>query len=228
MKEWQWNEFQQVGTDYTNVAEVAAYDQRMREMRDVDGENRYIESQLALPQTGAKVLEIGTGTGAFARYIATKAEKVYAADVSKIMLDYAKQQAVKANLTNIEFLHAGFLSFNLPDASVNAVVSGLALHHLPDAWKMMALERIAAVLKPGGRLQLLDVAFDWQPGQSTEYFERICHSCPQSQTAMFRHVAQEYSTMRWLLDAMLTHAGFKIIKSEVKLDFLYLITAEKV
>ena len=30
---WKWNEYQQVGTDYTSEAEVAIYDRRMRRMR---------------------------------------------------------------------------------------------------------------------------------------------------------------------------------------------------
>ena len=32
---WQWDEKQQIGTDYENVTEVEAYDRRMREVRDV-------------------------------------------------------------------------------------------------------------------------------------------------------------------------------------------------
>lgn len=33
---WRRNEFQQIGTDYGSIDEVAAYDARMRKMRDVD------------------------------------------------------------------------------------------------------------------------------------------------------------------------------------------------
>jgi hypothetical protein len=39
--DWMWNEMQQVGTDYMDVAEVAAYDQRMATIRDVEEENRH-------------------------------------------------------------------------------------------------------------------------------------------------------------------------------------------
>lgn len=35
---WRRNEFQQIGTDYGSIDEVAAYDARMRKMRDVDAE----------------------------------------------------------------------------------------------------------------------------------------------------------------------------------------------
>lgn len=66
LPEWQWNEMQQVGTDYTDLAEVERYDQRMGSFRDVEKENRTMLEMLNLP-TGSSVLEVGCGTGRFAR-----------------------------------------------------------------------------------------------------------------------------------------------------------------
>jgi hypothetical protein len=40
---------------------------------------------------------------------------------------------------------------------VDAVVTTLALHHLPDFWKGMALKRVHGMLKRGGRLYIHDV-----------------------------------------------------------------------
>ena len=57
---WQWNEFQQIGTDYASIEEVSNYDRRMRKMRDIETENREILGLLKLPPSGT-VLEIGTG-----------------------------------------------------------------------------------------------------------------------------------------------------------------------
>ncbi len=79
--EWQWNEFQQVGTDYANLEEVATYDARMATFRDVETENRKILETLALP-AGSRVLEIGCGTGRFARAAAAAGHQVTAVDVS--------------------------------------------------------------------------------------------------------------------------------------------------
>ena len=89
---WQWDEAQQIGTDYENVAEVEAYDSRMREVRDVGAENRRIIEMLQL-QPGAHVLEIGTGTGAFARDASPLCAQVTAIDISPVMLEYAAQRA---------------------------------------------------------------------------------------------------------------------------------------
>lgn len=64
--EWLWEEQVQRGTDYEDMAEVEAYDARMGQVRDVEGECRGILELLALAPEDT-VLEVGTGTGALAR-----------------------------------------------------------------------------------------------------------------------------------------------------------------
>jgi len=59
--DWQWDEMQQVGTDYTDLKEVEAYNKRMADFRNVDAENREILTTLDLP-AGASVLEIVAST----------------------------------------------------------------------------------------------------------------------------------------------------------------------
>lgn len=65
----------------------------------------------------------------------------------------------------IEFHRAGFLTFSPGEESVDFIVSGFALHHLPDFWKQVALVRLAGMLRPGGRLYLRDVAFSFPPAE---------------------------------------------------------------
>lgn len=216
---WQWNEFQQVGTDYEDESEVAAYDKRMRSMRDIDGENRRTIAMLQLDKD-AVVLEIGAGTGALARAVAPLCRKVTAADVSPIMLQYAMNQAKKENLSNINFVHAGFLSLEIPEASVNAVVTGLALHHLPDTWKAVALRNIFRWLKPGGKFILFDVVFDWQDETPEHYFSRIVAAEDVSRPNLARHIAQEYSTLNWVMRGLIERAGFIIENEQCNNDFL--------
>lgn len=50
---WQWNEMQQVGTDYANVAEVERYEQRMGEFRNLPAEDAAILDNYGAHKTPA-------------------------------------------------------------------------------------------------------------------------------------------------------------------------------
>jgi ubiquinone/menaquinone biosynthesis C-methylase UbiE len=144
--DWQWNEMQHVGTDYNDLVEVQAYDARMASFRNVAEENRRILQTLNLPK-GAAVLEIGCGTGQFARSAAAAGLVVDAADVSALMLEYVKKRSQEEGHPVRKLQHAGFLTMDFPAGYFDAVVSGAALHDLPDAWKLVALRNVARAMK---------------------------------------------------------------------------------
>ncbi|MBN2132318.1 MAG: class I SAM-dependent methyltransferase [Sedimentisphaerales bacterium] len=210
--EWQWNEMQQVGTDYADVAEVEAYDRRMATFRDVDCENRSVLAALSLAP-GSSVLEIGCGTGRFARMAAAQGHAVTAADVSKAMLDYVAARAEKEGL-RIDVQHAGFLTLPLAPEGYDAVVSVAALHHLPDVWKAVALRRIHRGLKPGGQFILRDVVFAPADDDFDGCFARFVNSFDESmRSGAAGHVAAEYSTLDWIMAGLLKRAGFTILSA---------------
>lgn len=216
--DWQWNEMQQVGTDYTDVAEIAAYDERMATFRDVEAENREMLDMLALAP-GAAVLEIGCGTGRFVRAAAKTGYAAAAIDVSAKMLEYLGGRTKEEGLPDIRLQHAGFLTMDFPEASFDAVVSGAALHHLPDAWKLAALRNIARVLKSGGKFILRDVVFVLKENESPEAcFERFTSSFPNMRAEAARHAAQEFSTYEWIMDGLLGQAGFKILSKTMPME----------
>ena len=86
---WQWDEYRQMGTDYTSIEEVRVYDEPMAALRDVSAESARILTALGLDE-GETILEVGTGTGAFARAAARVCRRVIAVDVSGTMLEYAR------------------------------------------------------------------------------------------------------------------------------------------
>jgi cyclopropane fatty-acyl-phospholipid synthase-like methyltransferase len=108
----------------------------MQNYRDIDAEIREILSFLNL-QPNQTVLEIGTGTGEFALVAARHCSKVYAVD-----------KARSRGINNVRFLQGGFLTYQ-NSTQVDAVVTQLALHHLPDFWKQVALMRMADMLMDG-------------------------------------------------------------------------------
>jgi len=219
--DWQWDEQVQRGTDYGSIAEVEIYDERMSALRDVQAEADSILDLLQLSSDDTLV-EIGTGTGAFARAATRRCRRVIAVDVSPVMLEYARTRAEEQSIDNISFQRAGFLTYQHQGEAPAAIVSQLALHHLADAWKLVALQRLARLLRHDGRLYLTDVVFpdhaldDWPM-----YVQGILGRMPENQRfEMTRHVAQEFSTFDSLLQLMLDRAGFDIESAEMERDFL--------
>lgn len=210
---WQYDEFKQIGTDYDSIEEVEAYDRRMQSLRDVAGEAAHILDVLGVTPEST-IVEIGAGTGEFAIRAAARCTKVYAADISEMMLQYARRKADSRGVGNVEFMRAGFLTFTLGEP-VDAVVSQLALHHLPDYWKAVALSRIYDALKDGGRLFLRDAVFPGDVRASEAVFEGWIARTEEQSGGSFRveierHIRDEYSTLDWIMEGLLERAGFSV------------------
>lgn len=208
----------QVGTDYENFDEVAAYDMRMGRLRNVEQEAVKILDLMKIDHNHVLV-EFGAGTGEFALAAARRCRAVYGVDVSRLMLEYARKKAEKRGMANINFFHAGFLTYRHRGEPPDAVVTQLALHHLPDFWKMEALRKIHKLLKSGGRFFLSDVVFPSGMESCEEYFNGWISSVADKAGSelledLIGHIRDEFSTLDWILEGMLEKAGFHIEKKE--------------
>jgi ubiquinone/menaquinone biosynthesis C-methylase UbiE len=109
-------------------------------------------------QTGESVLDVGSGTGSLA--IAAKLRvgetgAVYGVDASPEMIARATKKARRAGV-EVTFKNAFAQSIPFQDATFDAVLSTVMLHHLPrPARRELALE-IRRVLRPGGRFIVID------------------------------------------------------------------------
>ncbi len=209
---WQFNEMNQVGKDYADVAEVDAFDALHGKLRNVEKENEAILDLLSI-QEHHSVIDFGAGTGAFAMQAAACSREVYAVDVSRAMLDYAKKKATERGISNIVFCHGGFLTHHHAADLVNFIVTSLALHHLPDFWKGVALRRLHSMLKPEGRLFLYDVVYS-EKNYETNISEWISQlkkvGGQEAVDDVEGHIREEYSTFTWIMEALLEKAGFRI------------------
>lgn len=97
-------------------------------------------------------LEIGCGTGAFARRLAERARHVVALDLSPEMIRVARSRS--RELSNLEFHVADAMSWDFPAAHFDCIASIATLHHLP--LRAMIL-KLKAALKPEGVLIILDL-----------------------------------------------------------------------
>ena len=218
---WQYHEPDHPGADFDALAEI--YDRNMQKYRDIQGEIQEILNFLEL-QADHTVLEIGTGTGEFALSAARHCSKVYAVDLSEGMLRYAEKKARSRGVSNVKFLLGGFLTYQHP-TPVDVVVTQLALHHLPDFWKQIALMRMADMLRGGGKLCLRDVVFNFDIRYYESSVERYISRASEMMGDEFAgriaaHVKNEYSTMDWIMEEMIVRAGFKVVRKDYKDGFI--------
>lgn len=102
-----------------------------------------------LPPRSARVLDVGCGTGALARELAERAERVDAVDVSPEMIEHASGASTA---TNISWLCGDLLDLDLDPSGYDAVTAISSLHHMP---LRPALTRLADLVRPGGTLAIV-------------------------------------------------------------------------
>jgi SAM-dependent methyltransferase len=202
---WQLDELAHAGREHLDADYSAAYDEKSPTDWSDD-----ISTLRALGiDTTSTVVDLGAGTGAFAEAIAPHVARVVAVDVSEPMV-----AAMRAR--GLEAVHAGFLSYQHEGDPPALVYTRNALHHLPDFWKAIALERIARLLRPGGVLRLRDIVYSFEPGEAeatiADWLGAASIDPAVGWTAgqLAEHVREEHSTFTWLLEPMLERAGFEI------------------
>ena len=118
------------------------------------------EKMLALGRvvSGESVLDVGCGTGTLA--IAAKhrvgaSGSVRGIDASPEMIARAQQKAARAKV-DVAFQVARAESLPFSDGQFDVVLSTVMLHHLRRASREESLREIRRILKPGGRLLVVD------------------------------------------------------------------------
>jgi cyclopropane fatty-acyl-phospholipid synthase-like methyltransferase len=106
---------------------------------------------------GSQVLDIGSGIGGPARYLAcTTGCRVTALELQsklhEIAVDLTRRAGLAAQVTQ---LCGAALAHPLPEAAFDAVVSWLAVLHIPDRPRLLA--RLAGALRPGGGCYIEDL-----------------------------------------------------------------------
>jgi SAM-dependent methyltransferase len=209
---WLLDEFAHAGGEHLDAEYVAGYDRKAA--TDPSGDLAVLGGNG--PQATGTVVDFGAGTGTFALAAAPLCRRVVAVDVSPAMLAVLRANTERLDLRNVESVQAGFLSYQHQGEPADVVYSRNALHHLPDFWKALALERLAAILRPGGLLRLRDFFFSCNPGELEEVVEAWLGQAAArpdvgwTRAELETHLREEYSTFCWLLEPMLERAGFAI------------------
>mgnify|MGYP000504161558 CR=1 FL=1 len=104
---------------------------------------------------GDTVLEVGPGEGAFLSELSDHFGQVYALDNSQAMLDIAKQQVEKHNLSNVQLLHGDTKTTALTTLHLDCIVINMVLHHTPSPAEIFS--DLGALLKKNGQLFVTDL-----------------------------------------------------------------------
>lgn len=111
------------------------------------------------PQTGDRVLDVGSGPGFLASAIADATGPsgvVRGVDISEPLLSVARSHC--AHLPWVEFRHGDATQLPYPDRAFDAAISTQVLEYVRDT--DVALFEIHRVLGPGGRVVIVDTDWD--------------------------------------------------------------------
>ena len=135
------------------------------------------------------IADLGAGEGTLSQLLARTAKKVIAVDNSPAMVDFGSKLAEEHGLRNLEYRLGDIDDPPIKAGTVDLALFSQALHHAASPGKALAAAH--KILKPGGRLMVLDL---------------LSHSFEQART-LYAHVWLGFSEVE--LVRLIEKAGFK-------------------
>ncbi len=112
--------------------------------------------EIAGTQPVQSLLDLGTGTGRMLELLAPLAERAIGVDQSPPMLNLARTRLERAGLRNAQLRQGDIYALPVEQDSCDLVIVHQVLHYLDDPGR--ALREAARMLRPGGRLLVIDFA----------------------------------------------------------------------
>jgi len=159
---------------------------------------------------GQRVLDVAGGTGdlaaLFSRQVGPKGEVVIA-DINESMLRIGRDGLADKGLAgNIEFIQADAEKLPFPEDYFDCVSIGFGLRNITR--KQQALESMFRVLKPGGRVLILEFSHPVLPGLDKAYDLYSFNVLP----LLGRLVANDEDSYRYLAESIRKHPDQETLK----------------
>lgn len=161
-------------------------------------------------RTGMKVLDIAGGTGdltaQFSRRVGPKGEVVLA-DINQAMLDVGRDKLRNKGIVgNVDYVQANAEDLPFADDTFDIITIAFGLRNVTD--KQKALESMFRVLKPGGRLLVLEFSKPVPPMLSQAYDFYSFNVLPK----MGQLVAGDAESYQYLAESIRMHPDQETLK----------------
>lgn len=160
------------------------------------GEDLELLAQAIASTSDATVLDLGCGAGHASFAVAAHAASVTAYDLTAEMLEVVSREAAARGFKNLTTVQGRAEALPFPDAHFDWAISRYSAHHWHDV--PAALREVRRVLKPGGRVLLIDSVGGETPLLDTHLQTIEILRDPS-------HI-RDYSTQEWL--ALFRDSGF--------------------
>jgi len=159
--------------------------------------------ELSAARPGQTILDIAGGTGdlaaKFSRLVGNEG-KVILADINAAMLEVGRDRLIdKGAIGNIEVVQADAQALPFKDNSVDCITIAFGLRNVTD--KDMALRSMLRVLRPGGRLLVLEFSKPTSAWLGKVYDQYSFQLLP----VMGRLIAQDADSYRYLAESIRKH-----------------------
>jgi ArsR family transcriptional regulator len=134
---------------------------------EVFGDRFQLAAFAAFADAEWTVGDLGCGTGQLTAALAPFVKRVVAVDASAAMLQAAKKRL--QSFDNVDLRRGELEALPIDDTRLDAATLMLVLHHVPEPAR--ALTEVARVLKPGGRVTIVDM----QPHDRDNYRQQMGH-----------------------------------------------------
>ncbi|MHB8549638.1 MAG: bifunctional demethylmenaquinone methyltransferase/2-methoxy-6-polyprenyl-1,4-benzoquinol methylase UbiE [Acidiferrobacterales bacterium] len=162
-------------------------------------------------RTGHHVLDVAGGTGDLAARFAGRVGsggRVVIADINAAMLGVGRHRLADRGIAgNVEFVQADAERLPFTDDQFDCITIAFGLRNVTD--KEAALASMFRVLKPGGRLLVLEFSHPVLPGLSTLYDVYSFSLLP----LMGRFIANDEDSYRYLVESIRRHPDQEALKS---------------